>query len=295
MRVTSMMPDVQYAIQQSNQALSTALQQVSTGQRVSQLSDDPAASANMVRSLAASANVDQYTSNVTSLQSRLQSADSAISSVVTSLNQAITLGTEGANSTVNASDRSAIATQVQGILSTVVSLANTSYQGSYLFGGSASSSVPFTVDPANANSYIYNGNSTVNQAEVGDTTTVDSNIPGDQLFTTGTNVLGALSGLVTALQTGTSAQIGAATTAVSSAIDALDVQRAPLSNSISELNSQETYLSQEKITLSSQQTSLTGIDLAEAATNLSQADTAHTAILAAAAQALPTTLLSYLK
>ena len=41
MRVTNMVPDTLYAIQQSQQALSTALQQVSTGLRVNQPSDDP--------------------------------------------------------------------------------------------------------------------------------------------------------------------------------------------------------------------------------------------------------------
>ena len=60
MRVANMLPDIQYQMQQSQQALATATEQVSTGLRVNQLSDDPAASANMVRSLAYSANVDQY-------------------------------------------------------------------------------------------------------------------------------------------------------------------------------------------------------------------------------------------
>src|ERR1700761_2072482 len=116
MRVTSMVPDVQYNIQQSEQSVNTALQQLSTGKRVLQISDDPSASANMVRSLASSANVDRYTSNTTNVLARLQTADSALSSVVTSLNQAITLGTEGANGTVNSTNRQQIATQVQGVL-----------------------------------------------------------------------------------------------------------------------------------------------------------------------------------
>ncbi len=53
MRVTNMLPDMQYAMQQSQQALATAEQQVATGMRVNQPSDDPVASANMVVSLAA--------------------------------------------------------------------------------------------------------------------------------------------------------------------------------------------------------------------------------------------------
>ena len=72
-------------------------------------------------------------------------------------------------------------------------------------------------------------------------------------------------------------------------------QRVPLDNSISQLSSQETYLGQETVTLKTQQTSLVGIDLAEAATNLSQAELTNSAVLAAAAKALPQTLLDYLK
>ena len=111
MRVANMLPDIQYQMQQSQQALTTATEQVSTGLRVNQLSDDPAASANMVRSLAYSANVDQYTSNVSSVLPQMQSADSAISSIVTSLNTAVTLGTSGASSANLTSNKQVIAGQ----------------------------------------------------------------------------------------------------------------------------------------------------------------------------------------
>ncbi len=143
MRVTTMVPDMQYELQQSQQALATAMQQVSTGLRVNQLSDDPAASANMVQSLAESANVDQYTSNVSSLLPQMQTADSAISGIVTSLSSALSLGTSGATGTTSAAGRQAIAAQLQSVLSDVISHANTSYQGVYVFGGSASSTPPF--------------------------------------------------------------------------------------------------------------------------------------------------------
>jgi flagellar hook-associated protein 3 FlgL len=294
MRVTSMVPDIQYSMQLSEQQLATALQQVSTGKRVNQISDDPTASANNVRSLAASANVDQYTSNTSALLTRLQQADSSLSSVVTSLTQAITLGTEGANSTVNATNRQAIAAQVQDILTTVVAVANTSFQGSYLFAGTATTSAPFVASTTSATGYTYTGNSDVNQVAVGDSLSANANVPGDQLFLN-TNVLGALGNLVTAFKSGTSADIGAASTTVSTALSSFDQQRTPLDNTISQLNAQESYLAQETVTLTTQQTSLTGIDLATAATNLAQAETAHSAVLAAAAQSLPNSLLNYLK
>jgi flagellar hook-associated protein 3 FlgL len=65
-------------------------------------------------------------------------------------------------------------------------------------------------------------------------------------------------------------------------------------NAESQLNSQETYLQQEKVTLTSQQNSLIGVDEAQAATMLSQAETDNSAALAAAAKVLPNSLLNYL-
>ena len=399
MRVTTMVPDMEYAMQQTQQALSTALQQISTGLRVNQPSDDPAAAANYVVSTAATANVDQYTSNVTTLLPQMQTADSAISSVVTALNSAITLGTEGANGT-DTTQRPAIATQVASVLSSVIAQANTSYQGVYIFGGSATSTPPFVAassfftsangtaanplktttaltvgsvttisdattgntfvftakagntiasmvtaignavsagtltagikvtfnaaghfdvstgsstagivvssnDPAIgsmsagagttvANAYAYVGNSTVNTVQVGDSMNVATNVPGSSLFTSGSNVIGALNSLIAALQSGTTAPIGTATAAVTSALNKVSQQRVPLDNTISELNDQESYLGQEKVTLTSRQTSLVGIDTAQAATNLSQAELANSTVMAAAAKVLPQSLLNYL-
>ena len=291
----NMVPDMLAAIQQSESSLSTALQQVSTGKSVNVPSDNPAAAADMVQNTIETADVDQYTQNTSSVLSEVQTADSALSSVVTSLTQAISLGTEGANGTNSAANQQAIATQVQGLLSSVVSQANLCYQGAYLFGGTASTTTPYTADPSSPSGYAYNGNNDVNSIQVGDQLNVQVNVPGSQIFSNSSaNVLGSLSSLVTALQSGDTTAIGTATAAVSSALNYVSQQRVIYGNTESQLNSQETYLQQETVNLSSQATSLVGVDMAKAATNLSQAETDNNAALAAAAKVLPDTLLNYL-
>ncbi len=283
-------------IQQSEQALQIAFQQVSTGQRVNQPSDDPAAASAYIELQAQSANVDQYTTNASSALSQAQLADQVLTSVVSLLNQAITLGTEGANSTTSTSNRQAIATNIQGILTNVVGLANTTFQGVSLFGGTVSGKAAFTADAASPTGYTYNGNANVNQISVGDSLTVQANIPGSTLFTNpSASVLAALSNLATALQSGTSADIGTATTAITTALNYVTSQHAIFGNTINQLTSQETYLSQEKVTLSSRETALVGIDPATAAENLSQAETSNSSLLAAAAKVIQTSLLNYLK
>ncbi len=291
----NMVPNMLAALQQSKMSLQTALQQVSTGKSVNVPSDNPAAAANMVQNTIETANVDQYTQNVSSVLSTVQTADSSLSSVVTSLTQAVSLGTAGANGTNSAANQQAIATQVQGILSSVVSLANLSYQGTYLFGGTASTSAPYTADPSSPSGYTYNGNNDVNSIQVGDQLSVQVNLPGSQIFSNSSaNVLGSLNALVTALQSGNTSAIGTATAAVSSALNYVSQQRVIYGNTERQLNAQESYLQQETVNLSSQATSLVGVDMAKAAVTLSQAETDNNAALAAASKVLPNTLLNYL-
>jgi flagellar hook-associated protein 3 FlgL len=282
-------------IQQSDQSVQTALQQLSSGQRVSVPSDDPAASAALVQLQTQSANIDQYTTNADSAVSQAQSADSVVSSVVSLLNQAVTLGTEGANGTSSASNRQAIAAQVQNLLSSVVSLANTQFQGISLFGGSVSGQPAFVADPTSPTGYTYNGNSAVNTISIGDSLNIQANVPGNTVFTNANgSVLGALSSLATALTSGTSADIGAATTAVTTALGVVSQQHVVYGNAINQAQAQEADLAQDKITLTSRATALIGIDPATAAENLSQAETNNSAVLAASAKVLQNNLLTYL-
>ncbi len=297
MRVNpNMVPNILAGIQASEQALQTAQLQVSTGKRVSKPSDDPSASAAMVGNVVQSGQVDQYTQNVGSLLALLQTADSSLSSVVTSLTHAVTLGTQAANGTLSTANQQSIAQEVNGILSSVLSQANKSYQGVYLFAGTANSTAPFTASATAPSGYAYNGSPNVNSVVIGDQLDVSMGVAGDQIFSnSGGDVLGSLSNLVTALQSGNATAISTATSAVSSALTNVNQQRVSYGNAESQLNSQDTYLQQETVNLKSQQTSMIGVDMAEAATLFSQAEVQNQAALAAAAKVLPNTLLNYLK
>jgi flagellar hook-associated protein 3 FlgL len=296
MRVNpNMVPDILADLQQSQSTLNTTLQEVSTGKSVTEPSDNPSASAQMVQNGIETANVDQYTQNITDVMTTVQTAASALSSVASSLTQAVSLGTEGANGTNSSANLATLAQQVQSILASVVSDANTSVEGTYLFGGTVSTTLPYTADSTSPTGYTYNGNSDVNSVAVGDSLNVPVNVPGSQIFSdSSNNVLGALSSLVSALQSGNSSQISTATTAVSSAVNLVSQQQGFYSNAEGRLNAQETVLQQDTVTLTSQQNNLIGVDEATAATELSQAETDNSAALAAAAKVLPNSLLNYL-
>jgi flagellar hook-associated protein 3 FlgL len=297
MRVNpNMIPDVLSAIAQAQQAEAVALQQISTSRRVNLPCDDPAAAAAVVQNHNRSDMVDQYTQNGSTVLGMMQSADSVLSSIVSEVSQAISLGVEGANGTLSDANRETLAEQVSGTLASVVSQANTGYRGIYLFAGTASTTVPFVSDPKSPSGYRYNGNSNVNSVAIGDGFTIQTNLPGDQLFqNSGSDLLGSMQQLITALRAGNTTAIGTATNGLRQAFDYLTQQRTFYGNVTSQINSQESFLQSETTNLKSEEESLVGVDMATAATNLSQAQTTTQATLAAAARVLQNTLLDYLQ
>jgi flagellar hook-associated protein 3 FlgL len=214
---------------------------------------------------------------------------------VTAVTQAISLGVEGANGTQSDADRQAIADQVRGIRDQVLSLANQTYQGNYLFAGTATSTQPFVLDPTQPDGVKYNGNTNTNSVTISSGDTIPVNVPGSQIFTNPAgDVLGALNGLITALQNNSG--LAAANTNLTTASAQLNSQRVFYGNTLQQLQTAQSSLSTDKLQLAQQENSLVGADLAGSITNLEQANTATSAILTATNQILSTlNLLNFLK
>jgi len=280
-------PDLLSAIALDRQLQTNALQEISTGRQVNQLSDNPAAAADVVFTHIQSNDDDQFLQNASDLTSQLQTADSTLNSVVTAVTQAISIGVQGANGTLNDANRQAVAQEVSGILTQVLSLANQTYQGNYLFAGTATNTQPFVLDATQPDGVKYNGNTNVNSITVSPGNPAQINVPGSQIFTNANgDLLGALNGLITALQTNTN--IGGAVTNLEQAFSELNTQRVFYGNALQQLQSVQTFLNNDKLQASSQENSLVGVDLAAASTNLAQSTTATNAILAATNQILTT-------
>jgi flagellar hook-associated protein 3 FlgL len=297
MRVNpDMSSDILSAIWETQDQENTALQQISTGKRVNVPSDDPLAAAQMVGNQDQTNRADQYLQNIDTLTSQLQTADTALSSSVQAITQAITLGVQGSTGTLSSANRQQIVQNLKGLQSQLVQLANTSVGGSYLFGGTATTAPPYSLDPTSSSGVTYHGNSGTNTVQVADGLNLQTNMPGNQLFQNSNgDVFASLQSLITALQTGTATDAETATNQLRTAFDSLTGQRIFYGNAVNQLNSTQSFLQQEQVTLKSQANNLVGADLTKAATDLTRATTAHDAALAAAAKILPTSLLDYLK
>jgi flagellar hook-associated protein 3 FlgL len=265
--------------QATEQQLTTEL---STGVRVTSLSQDPVAAGENVQLLSRIQEDDSFLQSSSLVQGQLQVADSAVGSVVAQLTQAISLATSANNGTLNTSQLGSIAEQLCGIRDEVVSLANTSYQGQYIFGGSQTSAIPFntsgTTVPATTS---YAGDQVVNYLETPDGQTIQLNIPGNQMFPcSGPNsALQALNDLICDYSTG--APVAAAvqdTESLNTALGFLSQQRVTLDNSLSRLTSASDATTSEKTQLTAAQTTLMQADLPAISTQLSLAESQQTAL-----------------
>ncbi|MGA8153900.1 MAG: flagellar hook-associated protein FlgL [Terriglobales bacterium] len=272
------------------------LQQIASGKLINMPSDNPAGAAALVQNLSEQNQTDQFLQNTSSVEGLLQTADSTLSSVVEALNKAVSLGVQGGTSTVSFEDQQQIAQEVQGIQSQILQLANVSYQGNYVFAGTATTTVPFSANAAAADGVTYNGNNNTNTVEVAEGRSVQTNLPGAQIFQgAGGDVMGSLKQLVTALQSGDLSSIGTATTQLGTALNYVSQQRVFYGNVISQLTSNQSFLQQEQVNLQSQENTLDAVNMAQAATDLSQAQLTQNSTLAALAKIVPVTLLNYLK
>jgi len=270
-----------------------AMQQLASGQKLNSLSDDPAAVASLVAIRTESSSNAQYLKNISSLTSSLQVADSVLSSVVTSLTSAVSLGVEGANGTLNASNRQAIAQQVQGIQQQIVGLANTSYNGNYLFSGTATTTQPYALDAAAPSGVTYSGNSNTNSVEISPGQAMPTNLPGSQLFSnSGNDVFQSLQDLYTALNT--NGDVGSTVTEVRSALNYIAAQRTFYGNSLDRLNNAQTFLNQEQTQLTETESSTLDADMAKTITDLTQSETTRDALLNAAGNIPHSSLFDYL-
>lgn len=179
----------------------TLQSEASTGLAIQAPSDNPTAMENTLGDVAQKAAQTQYSANITTLQSRADTVYSTLESLQTIVSRASEISTSGVSATNSSSDLSNYADEVNTLINEVVSAANTKdpATGQYLFGGTASGTAPYTTT-TNANGQVtavtYNGNSSVNQTQIGAGQTVSVDIPGANTGATGTR------GLITDSQSG---------------------------------------------------------------------------------------------
>ena len=276
----NILPDLLAGLETTQQQVNHANLELASGRSISAPSDNPVGTQSLVLNHAAQAQNDTFQQNVGNLQSRMQTADSALNSAENPINQAISLGVEAGNSDLTDAQRQAIELQLQGIQQQLVSIANTTYSGTYLFGGTLVEAAPFTLNPAAPAGVTYSGNASVTSVEINGGESVNVNVPGDQLFLNPRgSLLGALNQLITAIQTNTG--ISAANVSFGQGATQFYSQSVSYGSTLNQLQNTSTQLSAEQVQLATQETSIDGANIPQAITSLSQAEVAYQTLLEA--------------
>src|SRR5271165_1692680 len=123
------------AIDNLQTQLSNTQEQLSTGLSVNKASDAPAELGDIFQSRANLASANQETQNLTNVQAIVNAGDSSVQTAVQLMQNALTIGSQGANSGTTPVTMTGLATQVQALLSQMVSLTQTQVSGVYIFSG----------------------------------------------------------------------------------------------------------------------------------------------------------------
>ena len=266
---------------QSNEQQLTA--ELSSGVSITSLSQNPVASGENVLLLNQIQQDDSFTQSSNLVTGQLQVADSPLGSVVSELTSAISLATSANNGTMNSSDVQSVSNQISGILDEVQSLANTSYQGQFLFGGGQTSTTPFTTSTATSPAVTtYNGDDDINYLGTPNGQKIQLNVPGSQIFLgAGSNsVFAALNSLVADYSSGTvnTAQAVSDTEALGTAMNYVSQQRVTIDNSITQVTTASEAVTSDEAQSTTAQSNLMQADVAQVSTQLSLAETQQTAL-----------------
>ncbi len=271
--------------------------ELSSGLRVTTLSDDAVAASTNVGLSAAISKLDTFVASASTDQSLLQLTDSALGEVVSQITSAISLAVSAGTGTLNAANLSALTKQVSDLRDTVVSLANTSYQGSYVFSGSAGGTKPFTLDSSTTPATVsYAGDDVTRTIATPDGQNVGVNVTGDSVFTGSSgNLLGTLNQLVADLEAGNQTAVATDSSSLTTALGVVSTQRSVIGASLSRLTTASTYASSQGALYQAQQSSLLSADTAAVATGLQTAEVQHEALLGVISSASKTNLFDYLR
>jgi flagellar hook-associated protein 3 FlgL len=272
--------------------------ELSSGLAVSSLSDNPVAAGQASLMSSAISQDDSFVQTAASTQSLMQVTDSALSSVVTQLTSALSLAVAGNSGTQSASDLSSLSQQLGSVRDQVVSLANTSYQGTYIFSGSQGNLQPYTVDASTSPATTsYNGDSQVGTVTTENGQQIQTGLAGSTVFSApGADVMTALNNLVAdfaggSLSSTASTDIGVLKDALSNVAQ----QQSVLGSSLDRLQSASTYAQIDATNRTVAVTGLVSDDTATVATQLSSAETQNQALMSVIATVEKQSLFTYLQ
>ena len=306
MRVTfnSQYRDLQVGIDRAAETLLESQRQVSSGKRIARPSDDPTVGAYGVTGRSDIARMERYTQAADSVTSRLTVVDTILSDIGDKLSQARTVGMGASGSIKTPLEREAAAQTLIGLRDAILDDLNTSFNGINLFAGTASTTKPYE---SVAGVITYQGSADEAEVDIADGRTVKVTYDGESIARGGAadDVFAVLDNLVAAILV----CAPVATDGISSDQPAIDTALGDLRTALERVSTVQTRVGTQLRTLEELKPQLAGmklqaqtrldqtenVDLAEAISGMTQAETAYRAALGAAGTTTKTSLMDFIR
>ena len=277
--------------------MSNLQDQINSGRKFTRASEDPVAAVKGMDYRVQLDKIGQFTRNTNEMNSWVDTTDSTLSEVTSSLTRVQELMTQAANDTNTDDERKKIAVEIEQIQQQIRDLANTQVNGKYIFTGTQTSSPLFDKNGVIANPTVLKGLKNTIEIEVGDNILMKANVPGYELFKNIdemlTKVLNTTGGLNDSNVTG--GQVGNFLTDIQNTVsDVLDVQAVVGANQ-TRLETVENRLSLLEINITKQLSENEDTDYSKAITEMTTQESIHQAALSVGAKIIQQTLVDFMR
>jgi flagellar hook-associated protein 3 FlgL len=297
MRLTfaATMRDTYAGIQTAAERMIKYQRQVSTGIKVAQPSDDPSATATVIAEKAANASYEQYVQAGDSADSRLAVADTLLSDVIDKLSAARTaiLSVQGSETT--AAQREAGAQQLASLRDAILEDMTTSFRGTYVFGGAAGTTRPYSKD-INGVVQPYAGSTREVTVDIDRGRPVAIVFDGSAIVEGNdtTDMFAAFEDAIAAARSGDAEAAHTASAALQRAFDRASQAQSTVGTNMRAIQDHQNQLGDAGRAGQARVAKLEEANMAEAISGLQQAETAYQAALGAAAHTTRRSLFDYL-
>lgn len=170
------------SMSEASEALVNTQEQLSTGQRVIDPSDDPVAATKILSLTTEMSTIEQYQKNINIAKNNLSLEETVLQSVNNLVTRIQELAVQAGNTaTLSPSEYQSIANEVDSRLDELQNILNTqNSNGDFIFGGYKSKEEPFTGNPLTG--FVYNGDDGQQFVKVANNTTVAMSDSGKSLF-----------------------------------------------------------------------------------------------------------------
>src|SRR5579862_450851 len=128
-----------------------AQQELTTGLKINVVSDAPDQISDLLQTRSDLAQATQIDSNLGRVTTEVNTGETALQSAVSLVENAESLGTQGASDLASSDTQQNVAGELGSVLQQLVAAANTTVEGRYIFSGDSDQQVPYTFDATQTN------------------------------------------------------------------------------------------------------------------------------------------------